>query len=109
MQEEGVFIKLYAAAMHSGLIGALGADLWHTYSGVACYMNSSGTCHPSQELLAARLGISRTALNSRMKRLLAFEWNGKPLLTATRLRDPKTKKYTGTIYKFELDAAFSIF
>lgn len=107
--KERIFVKMHVDAYRSGLVKALGADLWQTYGALATFMDKEGYCYPSQDRLASELGITRTAAGNRIKRLLAFEWNGKHIVTAERYRNPKTMRYSGTLYKLDLDAAFTIF
>jgi hypothetical protein len=85
-QETKIFIRLYKEAMTAGLIAELGAERWHTLCVVALHMDEKGECFPTQEYIAKGLGVSRTAANRRIKSLVDFRWNGKPIVTAVKKR-----------------------
>lgn len=85
-QETKIFIRLYKEAMLSGLIAKLGAERWHTLCVVALHMNEKGECFPTQDYIAKGLGISRTAANRRIKSLVDFRWNDRPIVTAIKKR-----------------------
>jgi hypothetical protein len=109
VQQGEVFLKFFVGA-RNGLIAALGSDLFTTYAVLASYMDREGYCYPSQQLLAANLGVSREAVNRRIKRLLAFEWKGEKLIESTeKHRDEKTQKWSNTKYKLNTSLAFRIF
>jgi hypothetical protein len=109
VQQGEVFIKLFVGA-RSGLIAALGAELFTTYAVLATYMDREGICYPSQDLLAANLGIRREAVNKRIKKLKAFEWKGEKLIEEiARRRDEKTQKWSNVVYKLNTNLAFRIF
>lgn len=88
--QERVFVKVFAFARTSGLIAALGAQRWQTLSVLATYMNAAGECFPSQEEIAQALGITRSKAALRLKDLLAFRWEGRPLVVACRARAPRS-------------------
>ena len=71
-------------------------------------MNAEGHCFPSQEALAKALGISRTAVTKRMKSLLAFRWQGKPLVSARKVRR-NNGKFENTVYTILPKSSLRIF
>ena len=71
-------------------------------------MNAEGHCYPSQQALAHALGISRTAATKRMKTLLKFQWCGKPLVSAKKVRNPKGK-FDNTVYTILPESSLRIF
>src|SRR5690242_10675803 len=87
--EKRMFVKMYFDARDSGLLAALPDDLWKTLCCLATYMDEDGTCYPSQALLANDLGLRRENMNKRIKRLLAFRFNGQPVITMEKSRESK--------------------
>jgi hypothetical protein len=71
----------------SGLLVALPDELWKTLCCLATYMDEDGRCYPSQERLANGLGIRREHMNKWVKRLLAFQFHGEPVMTMTKSRE----------------------
>ena len=92
-----IYVRLYVDALHSGLLADLGAERWHTLCSIAAFMDEKGECYPTQSKLAAKLGLSRVATNRRIKRLLAYRWQGSPVLKAEKRRGPD-QKYANTVY-----------
>ena len=88
--QDRVFVKVFAFARTSGLIAAMGAQRWQTLSVLATYMDAAGGCFPSQEEIAQALGITRSKAALRLKDLLAFRWEGRPLVVACRARAPRS-------------------
>lgn len=95
--DESIFIKLYVSIRTSGLLAKLSDTDLRTLIALATFMNSEGNCYPSQETLARALGISQPAVAKRMKRLLAFRWQGKALVTARKVRN-SNGRYETTVY-----------
>lgn len=79
-----MFVKMYFEARKSGLLAALPDDLWKTLCCLATYMDENGNCHPSQARIAKDLDIRRQRVNERIKRLLAFRFQGQPVITMTK-------------------------
>ena len=78
--ETRLFIKVYFEARDSGLLADMPDDLFKTLIVLGTHMDENGYCFPSQGLLAKELGISRQAVNARVKRLLAYRFKGKAVL-----------------------------
>jgi biotin operon repressor len=92
-----IYVRLYVDALHSGLLADMGAERWHTLTALASFMDENGECYPSQTKLAEKLGISRVAANRRIKRLLAYRWQGAPVLKSEKRRGPE-QKYANHVY-----------
>jgi hypothetical protein len=88
-RERRMFVKMYFDARDSGLLAALPDDLWKTLCCLATYIDEDGNCFPSQARLASDLDIRREHMNKRIKRLLAFRFNGEPVITMTKSRESK--------------------
>ena len=81
-----VFTKLYHSVRTSGLLAQLSDKNFRTLICLATFMDANGHCYPSQKALAKALGISRAGVSKRLKSLLAFRWQGKPLVTTVKVR-----------------------
>lgn len=106
MENNHVFVKFHKYALTSGLMGALGAERWHTLSALALYMNDRGECFPSQELIAEYLGIRRETVNRRIKSLCDFRWNGEPIIAKEQMKHPTKQTYLKVKYFIGRDAGF---
>lgn len=97
-RETRIFVKMYVDAVHSGLLADIGDESWRTLCVIAAFMNDRGECYPTQELIAHRLGVTRETAGRRIKRLLAYKWNGREVIRAGREREGsgkwKTTRYT---------------
>lgn len=103
-----IYVRLYVDALHSGLLADLGAERWHTLTAIAAFMDENGECYPTQKKIADKLGISRVAANRRIKKLLAYRWQGNPVLTAEKKRSPD-QKYANTVYRVLSISRLAIF
>lgn len=81
-----IFIRFYVSARTSGLLAAMGAENVQTFLAIATFMDSEGQCYPTQEQIGDALGLSRRQAVRRIQQLLAFEWQGQPLVRAVRVR-----------------------
>jgi len=106
--ESRVFTKLYHSLRTSGLLGKLSDKDFKTLVCLSTFMDAEGRCFPSQEALARALGISRTAVTKRIKSLLAFRWQGKPLVSAKKVRSLKGK-FDNTVYTILPESSLRIF
>lgn len=107
-KETQIFVKFHVEAVHSGLVAALGPDLWQTLSVIAAYIDAKGECFPSQDLLAHRLGISRAAVNVRIQRLLSFRWNEEQILSVRKERG-EGGQFARNVYTVHAASGLSIF
>jgi|SRR5699024_1096602 len=85
MSEE-VFVKMYVSAVKDGLVADMGDSNWRTLCVIASYMDVEGVAYPTQDLIAKNLGISRQAANKRVRKLLDYRWNGRPIIVSERVR-----------------------
>jgi len=106
--ESKVFTKLYHSLRTSGLLARLSDKDFRTLVCLSTFMDSHGRCFPSQEALARSLGISRSAVAKRMKTLLAFKWQGKPLVSARKIRSSQGK-FENTLYTILPESSLGIF
>ena len=106
--ENRVFTKLYHSLRTSGLLARLSDKDFRTLVCLSTFMNAEGNCFPSQEALAKALGSSRTAVTKRMKSLLAFRWQGNPLVSARKVRS-NNGKFDNTIYTILPESSLRIF
>jgi hypothetical protein len=71
-------------------------------------MDEEGRCFPSQAALAQALGITRPAVAKRVKSLLRYRWQGKPLVTAQKVRHPGGR-FENTVYTVLPGSSLKIF
>lgn len=109
VQNGEVYLKFFTGALHSGLMGAMPADLWQTYCALAVYMDRDGLCYPSQKLLAYRLGVRRETIGRRIQKLLEFEWQGEKVLEIAGKHRGENQQFSNTIYRVNPNLAFRIF
>lgn len=102
-----IFFKVYTEAYTSGLVKELGADRWITLEALATYMNENGECWPTQEQIAERIGVSRQAVNGRIKQLLAFRWQGMPILEMRKVRNRRL--HSNCLYRVLPTSRLTIF
>jgi len=81
-----VFVKLYVAARTSGLLKKISDREFKTLIALALYMDENGDCFPSQGQVARDLGCSRETANRRIKSLLNFRFNSKPVIKSVQTR-----------------------
>ncbi len=104
-----MFVKLYFEARDSGLLAEMPPELWHTLCCLATYMNEEGLCFPGQQRMARELGISRQQLNSRLKRLAAFRFQGRPVIRVWKERRRASGRWARNIYRVMPVTGLSIF
>jgi len=103
-----IFTKLHHSIRTSGLLARMSDKDFRTLVCLSTFMDAEGKCFPSQEALSRALGISRTAVTKRMKTLLAFRWQSKPLISAQKVRSRKGK-FENTVYTILPESSLSIF
>lgn len=106
--ENQVFVKLYVSMRSSGLLTSLSDKNLRSLIALATFMDEDGRCYPSQECLAKVLGITQAGVSKRMKTLLAFRWNGRPLVTAVKVR-MRDGRFENTVYTILPETSLSIF
>ncbi|HEX77600.1 MAG TPA: helix-turn-helix domain-containing protein [Dehalococcoidia bacterium] len=103
-----VFTKLYHSLRTSGLLAKLSDKDFRTLICLSTFMDAQGRCFPSQQALAQALGISRAAVSKRMKSLLSFQWQGKPVVSARKVRGDKGI-FENTVYTILPQSSLRIF
>ena len=106
--ENRVFVKLYVSMRTSGLLAKISDKDLRTLITLATFMDEDGRCYPSQARLAKALGITQAGVAKRMKTLLAFRWNGKPLVTAVKVRT-RGGRFENSIYTILPETSLRIF
>ena len=97
--EKDFWIKLHVNAYRSGLVSALGPELWATLEALAIHMDKDRKCWPSQTTLANMLGVKRReTINRRIKQLCDFRWNGRPIL----LKFDQDEKREGSTCEYQI-------
>ena len=109
--ETRMFVKMYFDARDSGLLAALGDREWRTLCVLATYMDENGVCFPSQSRIAKDLGITRQHANKRIQDLLAFRFQGQPVITLSRMRlsRPGGSRWSNNLYQLRPISGFAIF
>lgn len=85
-----VFVTWCVDMFHSGLVAELGVERFTTLMAITTYMDESGQCSPTQKQLANDLGVTIRTIHKYVKRLLAFRWNGQPIIQRNKYRIPGT-------------------
>lgn len=106
--ENQVFVKLYVSMRTSGLLASISDKDLRTLITLATFMDEDGRCYPSQARLAKALGITQAGVAKRMKTLLAFRWQGKPLVIAAKVRT-RNGRFENTIYTILPETSLRIF
>ena len=83
-----LFVKLYMAALETGFLAAISDRDWRTLCVLALHMDAEGQCYPALTTLARELGVNLSTASQRIQSLLAFRWQGQPILRAERARRP---------------------
>jgi len=73
-------IVIQNKTLTSDQIADMGAKLFHTFAVVSSLTDVKGRCELSQETLALYMGVTRETANRRIKRLLAYRWQGEAVL-----------------------------
>lgn len=109
--ERRMFLKMYFDARDSGLLADIGDRRWRTLCALATYMNEDGTCYPSQARIAKDLGIYRQRVNERIHELLAYRFQGRPVITVkkARLTTPYGGRWASNVYQIHPVTGFHIF
>lgn len=87
--ETRIFVKMYVDAVKHGLIADMGDSNWRTLCVIASFMDEQGRCYPTQAQIARGLGVSRQAASARIRKLLDYRWQGRPLVEAAKVRTDK--------------------
>jgi hypothetical protein len=106
--ESRIFLKLYLSLRTSGLLGTISDKDLKTLITLATFMDEQGRCYPSQECLAKSLNLTQAGVAKRMKSLLAFRWQGKPLVSAQKVRN-NDGRFENTVYTILPESSLAIF
>jgi hypothetical protein len=100
-KKSDLFIRMHLSAYESGLMAALGPQRWWLLCALATYMDKDGYCYPTHEQLAKKLNVDPRTVQRQIKKLLAFRWNGKPIIIAEKVpvdgKPASFERYTYTI------------
>lgn len=97
--ETRIFVKMYVDAVKHGLLADMGDSNWRTLCVIASFMDEQGNCWPTQAQIAKGLGVSRQAASVRIRKLLEYRWQGRPVIVADQANDTgqfSSLKYTLT-------------
>jgi len=72
-------------------------------------MDADGRCWPNQWQIAEGLSVARETANRRVKALLAYRWQGEPLVTAEKQRRSEEQRWANVVYTIKTDVLVSIF
>ncbi len=109
MADNKVFLKLYKETIRNGICRKLGAEGWQTLTVIASFMDEKGEAFPTQQQLSELLGVSREAVNKRIKKLLNFRLeDGSPIIVCEK-RDNNKGYIKNCIYHVLPESGFSIF
>jgi len=110
-EETRMFVKMYFEARDSGLLGHMPPELWQTLCALATYMDETGFAFPSQERLARDLSIGRQQVNSRLKRLAEYRFNGTPVISVHKMTGQRGEagRWARNSYRIETIAGLGIF
>lgn len=109
MAQNRVFVKLNVDATRSGMIADMGPELWATLCVIAAHMDGEGRCYPSQDTIGRLLGVSRQTANKYVQRLLAYRWQGEPVLTVEKKDRGDGGRFYRNAYKVMENSGLSIF
>ena len=84
--QQQVFVKLYTGALATGFFAQISDRDWKTLCVLALHMDAQGQCYPSRDAIARALGVNKSTASDRIQSLLAFRWQGQPIVQATRGR-----------------------
>ncbi len=105
-QANPLFLRVYLSAYKSGLVAQLGATNWVVFETICTYMNEEGVCWPTQEQIAERSGVSVLTVNRAVKKLLAFRFNDKPIISRKKVQTGYYKNSVYTVHPISQVAIF---
>lgn len=103
-----IFVKFHVDAIRSGLLHDMEPRLWTTLCVIATHIDSKGECWPRQETIAAMMNVSRTTVGKNIRDLLAFRFNGEPVITARKVRT-NSGSFDNTVYTVLPASGFTIY
>jgi hypothetical protein len=97
VQHEDIYHRVHLSMFTSGLAKELGATKYFLLNALASYMKEDGFCHPTQEQIAERTGLTTKSVRRHLKEMAEVEIDGKPILKMTKL--PSKNGHTNWAYK----------
>lgn len=93
LSSENLFLQVWRNPIFYGeILADITPEQWHTFTGLAVFMNSEGECNPSLSKLKQILGLSSMdSVSGRITSLEAARFNGEPLIIVTRRRKRDSK------------------
>lgn len=93
LSSENLFLQVWRNPIFYGeLLADITPEQWHTFTGLAVFMNGDGECNPSLSKLKQILGLSSIdSVSGRIKSLEAARFNGEPLIVVTRQKKKNSK------------------
>jgi len=67
-----------------GLLKRLGPQRLQTLMALSFFMNENGYCYPSLNVLGKILGLSSASVSARIRSLVCFQFNGKPIVVVIK-------------------------
>lgn len=109
--ERRMFLKMYFDARDSGLLADIGDRRWRTLCALVTYMDERGMCYPSQARIATDLGTTRETVNKRVRELLEYRFQGRPIITVhkARLNTANGGRWANNVYHILPVTGFQIF
>ena len=106
-----MFVKMYFAARDSGLLADIGDIRWRTLCCLATYMDADGVCRPSQARVARDLGIGRQQANKRIRSLVEYRFEGRPVVRVSRSRRMTSAggRWANNVYSIQPISGLGIF
>jgi len=106
-----MFVKMYFEARDSGLLADIGDRRWRTLCCLATYMDENGLCYPSQARIARDLGVHRQRVNERIRELLQYRFNERPVirLEKRRVRTAAGERWASNVYQILPIAGLGMF
>lgn len=105
MEGQEIYIRLYKSMITSGLMSAMSDRAFKTLIALALHMDEKGECYPTQDQLAKWLGVTRETANLRVKELLDFRFNDKPVVVKVKNR----RGGRNNVYRIEPISQLAIF
>jgi hypothetical protein len=84
-KHEDIFHKVHLSMFTSGLAKELGQTKFFLLNALASYMKEDGFCHPTQEQLHERTGLTTKSIRKHLKEMAEMEVDGKPILKMVKL------------------------
>lgn len=106
-QNGGLFLRVYLELQNSGLMAKLGKERLFMLLALAKYMDENGECYPTMERLSKDLGVTIQTVNKYVQSLIAFRWEGKPIVTVRKNR--RGPGWENNVYKIHPNSQVAIF